>query len=77
MTYIYPENCPQNEVQLSPFSELKETGCPPFPAVDPSTGTRPNLGNTGADNAADTYIIQGGRIRLGGFALGLGFKFSF
>ncbi|PYT38018.1 MAG: hypothetical protein DMF52_00755 [Acidobacteria bacterium] len=77
VTYIFPEGCPQNEIQLSPFPTLKETGCPPFPPVDPSTGKRPTLGNTGTDNAADTYIIQGGRIRLGGFALGLGFKFSF
>jgi outer membrane protein W len=37
----------------------------------------PSIGGTGSDDSADTIIIQGGRIRMGGFALGVGFKFTF
>jgi len=38
---------------------------------------RGNVQTTVNDNAADTYIIQGGKIRMGGFSLGVGFKFTF
>ncbi|HEV8699775.1 MAG TPA: hypothetical protein VGV60_00720 [Candidatus Polarisedimenticolia bacterium] len=38
---------------------------------------RNNVQTTVNDNAADTYIIQGGKIRMGGFSLGVGFKFTF
>ncbi len=77
ITYIWPEGCPQTPEQLSPFSQLTENGCPPFAPANPATGSRPSLHSTSADNAADTFILQGGRIRLGGFALGVGFKFTF
>jgi len=54
---------------------------PSQPLLDPITGqpvlVYPSFQGTGADNAADTYIIQGGRIRMGGFGIGVGFKFTF
>lgn len=76
-SYVWPEGCPQRPDQLAPFMTLTESGCPPFPPVDPETLQRPNVGTTVADNAADTFIVQGGKIRLGGFSLGVGFKFTF
>jgi hypothetical protein len=75
VTYIWPEGCPQRAEQLGPFKQLTENGCPPFPKN--SDGSLATVGSTGSDNSADTIIVQGGRIRLGGFALGVGFKFSF
>ena len=75
INYIWPEGCPQRPDQLGPFQQLTETGCPPFPRN--SDGNFASLGATSRDNASDTYIIQGGRIRMGGFALGVGVKFSF
>jgi hypothetical protein len=49
--------------------------------IDNSTGKclliYPSFQGTAADNASDTYIIQGGRIRMGGFGLGVGVKFTF
>jgi hypothetical protein len=77
VTYIWPQGCPQNEQQIAPYASLTESGCPAFAPVDPTSGTRPTLGTTVADDAADTIIIQGGRIRMGGFGLGIGFKFTF
>src|SRR5262245_54477813 len=77
VTYIWPQGCPQNEQQIAPYASLTETGCPPFAPIDPTSGTRQTLGTTVADDAADTVIIQGGRIRMGGFGLGIGFKFTF
>jgi hypothetical protein len=75
--YVWPEGCSQDPATLGSFPQLKETGCPPFPAADPATGQRPHVQTTVNDNAADTYIIQGGKIRMGGFSLGVGFKFTF
>ena len=75
INYIWPEGCPQRPDQLGPFAQLKESGCPAFPRN--SDGSFAAFGSTARDNAADTYILQGGRIRMGGFALGFGFKFSF
>jgi len=79
--FVWPEGeaeapCVQDPRQLGPFSNLTENGCPPFPAAD-ATGARPHVQTTGNDDAADTYIVQGGRIRMGGFSLGVGFKFTF
>jgi outer membrane protein W len=51
---------------------LNNEGCPTPPA---SAGT--SLTKTDSDNVSDVVIIQGGRIRLGGFGLGFGFKFTF
>jgi hypothetical protein len=79
--FVWPEGCSQEPATLGPFSQLTETGCPAFPegTVDPISGqlVRPHVQTTVNDNAADTYIIQGGKIRMGGFSLGVGFKFTF
>ena len=83
INYVWPEGavagsppfCVQRPDQLGPYSQLQESGCPPFPRD--SNGNLAVVGNTAADNAADTYLIQGGRIRMGGFSLGMGFKFTF
>ncbi|MBI1950769.1 MAG: hypothetical protein HYS34_05315, partial [Acidobacteria bacterium] len=79
--FVWPEGCSQDPATLGPFSQLTETGCPPFPpvSVDPVSGavTRPHVQTTANDNAADTFIVQGGKIRMGGFSLGVGFKFTF
>jgi hypothetical protein len=75
INYIWPEGCPQRPDQLGPFPQLKESGCPAFPRD--SGGGFASFGSTARDNASNTYILQGGRIRMGGFALGFGFKFSF
>ena len=81
--YVWPEGpvagsppfCVQRPDQLGPYVGLQESGCPPFPRD--SNGNLVGVGNTSADNAADTYVIQGGRIRMGGFSLGMGLKFTF
>jgi outer membrane protein W len=88
--FVWPEGCPRDPQQIGP---PVENGCPPFlppvlqlnpdgtPRRDTTSGKlvygRPNVQTTAADNAADTYIIQGGKIRMGGFSLGVGFKFTF
>ena len=88
---VWPEGCPRDPQTLGPFQSLTESGCPPFlpPRMRTNGGVpvldshghpiydRANVQTTVNDNAADTYIIQGGKIRLGGFSLGLGFKFTF
>ncbi len=79
--YVWPEGlvagsppfCVKRPDQLTTFSE---NGCPPFPR-DANGNIKALDGNTSADNAADTYVIQGGRIRMGGFSLGAGIKFTF
>ena len=81
--YVWPEGpvagsapfCVQRPDQLGPFTQLTESGCPPFPRS--SDGNFAAIGSTSADNASNTLIIQGGRIRMGGFSLGVGFKFTF
>lgn len=78
--YVWPEGpiagappfCVQRPDQITTF---QESGCPPFPRT--ANGNLVVVGSTSADNAADTYLIQGGRIRMGGFSLGAGFKFTF
>lgn len=87
--FVWPENCPRDPQQLGPPTE---NGCPPFLPPAPLRNTdgtfqrdndgkiiygRPSVQTTASDNAADTYIIQGGKIRMGGFSLGVGFKFTF
>ncbi|HYS77925.1 MAG TPA: hypothetical protein VEO94_03745, partial [Candidatus Dormibacteraeota bacterium] len=81
--YVWPEApvagsppfCVQGPNQIGPFTHLIESGCPPFPRD--AGGNFKAVGTTSADNAADTYVIQGGRIRMGGLSLGVGFRFSF
>ena len=89
--FVWPEGCSRDPQTLGPFESLTESGCPPFlpatlrlvngqPVLD-SHGNpiydRANVQTTVNDTAADTYIIQGGKIRMGGFSLGVGFKFTF
>src|SRR6266571_1776413 len=70
--YVWPEApvagsppfCVQRPEQIGPFTHLTESGCPPFPRN--ASGNFAAVGTTSADNAADTYVIQGGRIRMGG-----------
>jgi outer membrane protein W len=84
--------CSQSPQTLGPFQSLKESGCPPFliphvvldrnnnPVLDPDGNPvleYPSILGTGTDDSADTYIVQGGRIRMGGFSLGFGVKFTF
>ncbi len=71
-TYVFPESCSLNRPDpLAP--PLKGEGCPP-----PLTPDNKSLPSTsGADNVSDVYLVQGGRIHLGGFGLGFGFKFTF
>lgn len=75
MYNLWPEGCASNQGQISlDFGNLDvrtNEGCPTFPSRGSVTST------TGNDNAGDVFIIQGGNIRLGGFSLGLGFKFLF
>jgi outer membrane protein W len=90
--YVWPQGCSRDPVTLGPFQTLTESGCPPFlparqrldangnPVLDPQGRPiydRGNVQTTATDDASDTYIIQGGKIRMGGFSLGVGFKFTF
>ena len=70
--YVWPGGC-STIAPTSKTPPVKAEGCPePF---GPS-GTPPSTTST-SDNVADTYLVQGGRIFLGGFGLGFGFKFTF
>lgn len=68
-TYVWPENCPT----IIPGSTKAAEGCPPPQDLN----AKPAVTSSGVDSTADIYIIQGGRIHLGGFALGVGLKFTF
>ncbi len=71
--YVWPEGCDQ--VAKTDFGPGQNPeGCPP--PQSPIT-TQKVLTGTSNDNAADTVLVQGGKIRLGGFSLGVGFKFTF
>jgi len=67
--HVWPAGCSINPV-ASP--SVVGEGCPPTPAAS-------GLGAaaTGVDDQADIYLIQGGKISLGGFSLGVGVKFTF
>jgi len=67
--YVWPGGCATIIPGLG--SKVAE-GCPP---PQPFASTSPKTSDI--DNTADIYIIQGGRIHLGGFGLGVGMKFSF
>lgn len=72
--HVWPQDCAPTPAQVSlDFKNLDvkaNVGCPAFPDSAPTATTE-------SDNAADVFIVQGGRIKLGGFSLGLGFKFLF
>jgi outer membrane protein W len=46
-------------------------GCPP------SNSDSTTVSSAGSDDSHDTYLVQGGDIKLGGFSIGLGFKITF
>jgi len=69
--FVWPSNgCNTIQPQAVNGSFFPE-GCPP----GAPNGSDVSL--AGSDDPSDTYIIQGGEIRLGGFSLGVGFKFTF
>lgn len=69
--YVWPgEGCNTIQPQATSGNFFPE-GCPTVPL------TNSDVSLAGSDDPSDTYIIQGGEIRLGGFSLGVGFKFTF
>jgi hypothetical protein len=70
--YVWPTGCGTTLSQATESNHLAE-GCPPLPP----TGASNSFTSTGADNESDIYLIQGGKINLGGFAIGMGVKFTF
>jgi len=76
--YIWPGGgCPQAVDTSANDKSVFENGCPAIPAQKTPGSSNATLGTTDVDNPTDVYIIQGGAIKLGGFALGVGFKFTF
>jgi hypothetical protein len=73
---IWPGGCAQSVDTTANADSVHENGCPAFPVQQPGQDAV-TLGTTAADNPTDVYLIQGGAIKLGGFALGVGFKFTF
>lgn len=75
--YVYPEGCGQSPDRVTPDANnlkvLSNVGCPKF--GDPALGKASTL--ITADDAGDVYLLQGGAMRLGGFSLGVGVKFTF
>jgi opacity protein-like surface antigen len=68
--YTWPGGCPVTSDIMGDHKGFDE-GCPPVPPGTTVTGKSSN------DDTSDVYLIQGGRIRLGGFSMGVGFKFTF
>ncbi len=64
--YVWPQGCSQSTSDL--IGNLQE-GCP----VPRST----SVTNSGIDDLQDEYTVQGGTIKLGGFSIGFGMKFTF
>jgi opacity protein-like surface antigen len=64
--YVWPEGCNLN---LPVYPSVVGEGCPRPPGFD--------MSNSGLDDVSDIYLIQGGKISLGGFSLGVGVKFTF
>jgi outer membrane protein W len=70
--YVWPGGC-STVAPTSRTPPVKTEGCPePFV----SASSAPSTTST-TDDVADSYLIQGGKIFLGGFGLGFGFKFTF
>jgi len=67
--FVWPGNgCTTVQPRADQGSYFPE-GCPP--------GTTGEVTSADTDNPSDSYIIQGGEIKLGGFSLGVGFKITF
>jgi len=64
--YLWPEGCSTN---MPAYPSVVGEGCPRPPGIE--------ITNSGADDQSDIYLIQGGKISLGGFSLGVGVKFTF
>ncbi len=73
---VWPGGCAQSPDPTANANSVHENGCPAFP-VQSGGGTPSTLGSTAVDDPPDVYLIQGGAVKLGGFALGIGFKFTF
>ena len=74
LQYTWPGGCPLEAGHVSRPHLGKDEGCPPLPAPDPNNHVTKS---SNVDDTSDVFLIQGGRIRLGGFSLGVGFKFTF
>ena len=67
--YVWPGGC--GLVPDAPETPRAEPeGCPGPPGGQ-------NVSLTPSDDVFDSHLIQGGEIKLGGFSLGVGFKFTF
>jgi hypothetical protein len=67
--YVWPGGC--SLVLSDPTTPRAENeGCPRPPNLS-------DVSLTPADDTSDTHVLQGGEIKLGGFSLGIGFKFTF
>jgi len=80
--YIWPGGCsltlsdpttPNPEAEGCP----RPPGIPRFVATGGNPWAAPAVSQTPADDVSDVHVIQGGEIKLGGFSLGVGFKFTF
>jgi outer membrane protein W len=69
--YVFPGGPLTACKQAAVGSSRTDEGCP----IVPTGGG--GLSTAARDNTNDTYLIQGGKIKLGGFSLGVGFKFTF
>lgn len=80
--YVWPGGCaltlgepetPNAEAEGCP----RPPGIPKFLQQGGNPYAAPTLSQVPADDVSDTHVIQGGEIKLGGFSLGVGFKFTF
>ena len=72
--YVWPGGCSQQIPQVGQSAaagNASPEGCP-APLAAP-----PNLTTSGVDDVSDIYLIQGGKMSLGGFSMGVGLKFTF
>lgn len=65
--YLWPVGCTTSRPQLP---NVVPEGCP-IPRASPEVQA------TSSDDTRDLYLVQGGFIKLGGFGLGVGVKFTF
>jgi opacity protein-like surface antigen len=64
--YIWPDGCNLN---MPVYPSVVAEGCPRPPGFE--------ITNSGVDDLSDIHLIQGGEIKLGGFSIGVGMKFTF
>lgn len=69
--YLFPGGPLTACKQSAAGSSRTDEGCPIIPVGGGGLTT------AARDNTNDTYLLQGGKIKLGGFSLGVGFKFTF